>query len=338
MGACWWACRCRRTRCASSAHSCASSATPTLMRRATPPTAFSWAKNRGPSKEFRSRVAIKAENVRLVLNCDPGSELVALDDVGVADRRGESAAFATLRHAEVGEALGIAAVDAALGDDVVHWDVPGLREDGVEARELVGHSDDHRPLREAGKCSIEETSAVAQPVALHIPAVHRQKDRVGLHLGRADRIRNVQRTVRKLHAGMPFAKYERLLRCDDHRQRCQRAPLSERSGKMASVVLAFDRPTKSEAATGKSGERKLQMTVDAPAHALELDGAQGHARRDQSLAVRLAPILKYGRGCRHGNLSLMFSRELRNLFAVLLLALPLAGLAAPGDEAVLGAY
>jgi soluble lytic murein transglycosylase len=34
----------------------------------------------------------------------------------------------------------------------------------------------------------------------------------------------------------------------------------------------------------------------------------------------------------------MFSRELRNLAAALLLALPLAGRAAPGDEAVLGAY
>src|SRR2546421_11664451 len=80
------------------------------------------------------------------------------------------------------------------------------------------------------------------------------------------------------------------------------------------------------------------MTVDAPAKALELFGAQGHARRDQSFAVRLAPVLQYGRSCGHGDLSLMFSRELRNLAAALVLALPLAGRAGPGDEAVLGAY
>ena len=34
----------------------------------------------------------------------------------------------------------------------------------------------------------------------------------------------------------------------------------------------------------------------------------------------------------------MFSRELRNLAAALALAAPLAGWAAPGDEAVVGAY
>src|ERR1051325_12149943 len=100
-----------------------------------------------------------------------------------------------------------------------------------------------------------------------------------------------------------------LLGGEDELQRRQRPPLSQRSGKMASVVLAFDRPTKSEAATDQSGERKLQMTVDAPAKALELLGAQGHARRDQSLAVRFAPVLKYGRGCRHGDLSLMCWRD-----------------------------
>src|SRR5919108_3986503 len=80
------------------------------------------------------------------------------------------------------------------------------------------------------------------------------------------------------------------------------------------------------------------MTVDAPAKAFELLGAQGHARRDQSFALRLAPVFNYGRGCRHRDLSLMFSRELRNLATALLLALPLAGRAGPGDEAVLGAY
>src|SRR5207237_10524887 len=67
--------------------------------------------------------------------------LVALDFVGVADRRGERARRARLRLAEVGEAFRVAAVDAALGDHIVYWDVPGLRVDGVEPRELVGHSD-----------------------------------------------------------------------------------------------------------------------------------------------------------------------------------------------------
>src|SRR5919204_1836927 len=179
--------------------------------------------------------------------------LFALDDVGVADGRGEGAAFAALRLAEVGEAFGIAPVDAALGNHVVHWDVPGLWEDGVEPRELVGHSDDNRPLGEAGERAIEEAGAVAQPVALRVPAVHRQKDRVGPDFGRVDGIRNVQRSARELHAGMPFAKYERLLRCNYHRQRGQRAPLARRSGKMAGGPTTLWRPTKSEGGAGKAG-------------------------------------------------------------------------------------
>src|ERR687887_253906 len=80
------------------------------------------------------------------------------------------------------------------------------------------------------------------------------------------------------------------------------------------------------------------MAVDAPAKALELACVQGHARRDQPFALRLAPVFEYGRSCGHGGLSLMFSRELRNLATALALALPLAGWTAPGDEAVLGAY
>src|SRR5262249_30122853 len=80
------------------------------------------------------------------------------------------------------------------------------------------------------------------------------------------------------------------------------------------------------------------MTVDAPAHALELLGAQRRARRDQPIAGRLAPIFEYGRSCRHRDLSLRFLKQLRNLGAALALAVPLTGQAAPGDEAVLAAY
>ena len=57
--------------------------------------------------------------------------------VGIADGRGEGAR-AGLRFAEENEALGVAAVHAALRDDVIHRDIPVLRVDGFEARKLVG--------------------------------------------------------------------------------------------------------------------------------------------------------------------------------------------------------
>src|SRR5438105_11641485 len=132
-----------------------------------------------------------------------------LDLIGVADGRSKLAAFAALRLAQESESVGIAAVNAALRDDVVHRDVPFLREDGFEPRELVGNSDHHRSLGERGERAIEEAGAVAEAVALSIPAVHRQNHRVRLDLGRVDGVRDVQGTDRELHARMPFAKDER---------------------------------------------------------------------------------------------------------------------------------
>src|SRR5439155_26702623 len=129
-------------------------------------------------------------------NCGPDPEfrfLVAFDLAEIAHRRRQRAAFAALRLAEIGETFGIAAVHAALGHHVVHWDVPGLRRDGVEPGELVGNSYDHGPLGEARERAIEEARAVAEAVALSIPAVHRQNHGVRLDFGRVDRIGNIQR-------------------------------------------------------------------------------------------------------------------------------------------------
>src|SRR5256714_3782846 len=259
MAGCWSASRCRKARCASSASSCASSATRTPTRRATRPTACSW---------FNS---------------------VALHLVGVADGGGEGARRAGLRLAEVGEALGVAAIDAALGDHVVHWDVPGLRVDGVEARSLVGDSDHHRPLGEGGERAVEEARAVAEAIALRVPAVHRQKYRVGLHRWRIDRVGNVQRTAREGDARMPFAKYQRRLRRNDDRQRGQRAPLAQRSGKMAGGALALYLPTKNEGATGKAREGGGQITGDAPAPEGELGGGERRARPGEARSPCPAP-------------------------------------------------
>src|SRR5207247_6908931 len=107
--------------------------------------------------------------------------------------------------------------------------------------------------------------------------------------------------------------------CDDHRQRGQRAPLALRSGKMAGVVLAFDRPTKSEAATGKSGERELQITVDPLAKGIERRRGQRHSRADEFLALGFAPVFEWGRLLGHMG-SFMIFKELRNLLAALALA------------------
>src|SRR5258706_12862 len=136
---------------------------------------------------------------------------------------------------------------------------------------------------------------------------------------------------------MPFAEHQRFFCADHDRQRCQRTPVAHRSGKMAGVVLAFDRPTKSEAATGKSGERELKICVDPLAKGIKCRRGQRHSRRDELLAVGFAPVFEWGRWLGHMG-SFMISKELRNLLAALALAVAPLAAAAANDDAVLGAY
>src|ERR1043165_10294054 len=89
---------------------------------------------------------------------------------------------------EVGEAFRVAAIDAAFRDDVVDRHVPGLRVDGVEARQLVGDADDDRPLGEARQGPVEEAGAVAEAIALRVPAVHRQQYPPGHEFAGARRV------------------------------------------------------------------------------------------------------------------------------------------------------
>ncbi len=106
---------------------------------------------------------------------------------------------------------------------------------------------------------------------------------------------------------------------------------------MAGVVLAFDRPTKSEAATGKSGERELKICVDPLAKGIKCRRGQRHSRRDELLALGFAPVFEWGRRLGHMG-SFMISKELRNLLAALALAVAPLAAAAANDDAVLGAY
>src|SRR5688572_8251542 len=63
---------------------------------------------------------------------------------------------------------------------------------------------------------------------------------------------------------MPFAEDERSSRRDHHRKRCQRPPGTQRSGKMAGVVFALDRPAEGEAAAGQTGKRALKGDILFP--------------------------------------------------------------------------
>src|SRR5207302_2052479 len=183
-----------------------------------------------------------------------------------------------LRLAEVGEALRVAAIDAALGDDIIDGDVPRLRMDALEARELVGDADRHRLLREAGERAVEVAAAVAEPVALRIPSVHRQQDCVGKHLRRRNGKRNVQRPPGESDPGMPFAEHQWRAGRDDGGQSCQRALFAQRSGEVARVILVLHWPAESDAAANQPRERARDKTVDALAPELELPRRERKAR------------------------------------------------------------
>src|SRR5256885_5700488 len=70
---------------------------------------------------------------------------------------------------------------------------------------------------------------------------------------------------------------------------------------------------------------------------LECRRGQRCSRGDELFAHRFAPVFEWGRLLRHMG-SLMNSAQLRNLAGAALVALSSLATAAPGDEAVLGAY
>src|SRR5262245_66352151 len=65
-----------------------------------------------------------------------------VDLVRVADGRGERARLAIRRRAEKDQAPWIAPVDAALGHDPVHRDIPALGVDRLQLPQLIAESDD----------------------------------------------------------------------------------------------------------------------------------------------------------------------------------------------------
>src|SRR6185295_11399784 len=131
-------------------------------------------RDRSRRKSLQIRAASTRSSSTLSRNgrdATAGSVLLALDFVGVANGRGERARLAGLRFAQERQPLRVSPVYAALGDDVIHRDIPTLRVDGVDARQLVGDADGDGLFHRRGEGAVEEAAAVAQPVSLHVPAV-----------------------------------------------------------------------------------------------------------------------------------------------------------------------
>ena len=183
-------------------------------------------------------------------------------------------------------------------------------------RQLVGHADGERPLRRgsracgrrirrrspAGSPADPSRSSAAAPLWASI-------------LGELTRVRNVQRALGEFDSGMPFAEDERSFRRYDDRQRGQRSPGAQRSGKMAGVVFALDRPAEGEAAAGKAGKRALEEAVHPSTPGIE------HRRvrsRDRAAISRSRSALRQAFsvvGSMGDALSFMIFKVFRNLAA-----------------------
>src|SRR5262245_39960139 len=161
--------------------------------------------------------------------------------------------------------------------------------DGGDARQLVADADGDGPRLHARQRAVEEACAVAQAVARAVPAVHGQQEHGGDDGIRARRIGDAERALGDRHTGMPLAKDERLAQGDDHGQRGDGAPFAERLGEGPSVVFVADGPAEAEAGRGKTGERALEVRVEASAEALEGGGVERLARGDQALTLALSP-------------------------------------------------
>src|SRR5688572_2665759 len=103
---------------------------------------------------------------------------------------------------------------------------------------------------------------------------------------------------------MPFTEDERDFGRDHYRQRGQRSPLAQRSGKMTGVVLALDGPAEGEAATGEARERTLEVAVHSSAPGIEHCDRGRDTRGNEPLALGLAP--GFERGGIHGGNCLVY--------------------------------
>src|SRR5262245_35184690 len=88
---------------------------------------------------------------------------------------------------------------------------------------------------------------------------------------------------------MPFAKNKRRSWRHHDREGGQRPPLAQRSGKMAGVVLALDRPAEGEAAAGKPRERALEVGIYTSAPRVEHRGSERQPGGHKPLALGPAP-------------------------------------------------
>src|SRR5262245_36266011 len=161
--------------------------------------------------------------------------------------------------------------------------------DGGDARQLVADTDSDGPRRHARQRTVEEAGPVAQAVARAVPAVHGQQEHGGDDGIRARRIGDAERALGERHTGMPLAKDERLVRGDDHGQRGDGAPVAERLGERSGVVLAADGPAEPKPRRGETGERALEVRVEAPAEAFDGGGVERLARGDEAFTLALSP-------------------------------------------------
>jgi hypothetical protein len=88
---------------------------------------------------------------------------------------------------------------------------------------------------------------------------------------------------------MPLPEDERLPPPDHDRQGGHRAARPEPRGQLAGVVLAAHRPAEGDRRGHETGERALQMGVDAVPQLLERGRREALARRDQPRALGLPP-------------------------------------------------
>src|SRR5262245_11082223 len=94
---------------------------------------------------------------------------------------------------------------------------------------------------------------------------------------------NVERSDGEFDARMPLPEDERRLTSFDDRQRGQRTPLAQRSGKMPCVVLALDRPAEGETAVCQPGKGALEAVIDLPPPGVQDRRCDANALRDEPL-------------------------------------------------------
>ena len=175
-------------------------------------------------------------------------------------------------------------MDAFLGEDEVHRDVPALREDRLDAAHFAREAEGERARMRRGERAVEEAGAVAQAVAQRAEAHGRGEDRTGNQGCGALRDRKSHGPGDRRRVGTPFEEAQpQALPARQVRAGAQRVALGDVAA-AAELVVEVEQPAQRERRQHQRERHRLLQARDQEV----ADLRQG---QDRDVEIAVEPVV-----------------------------------------------